>query len=467
MSFIDAARERGIELHSLMLLRHGNVLAEGWWAPYQAERAAHALLAEQELHLHRDRPGGRRGTPDRGRSGPLFLRRRGPRRSGEHLQAMHVRHLLSMSTGHHDDTTPVLRGAEDGDWARAFLAQPVTHTPGTYFVYNSGATYMLAAILQRVVGTTLLDYLRPRLLDPLGITDATWETCPRGVNTGGWGLSIATASIARFGQLYLQKGVWEGQQLVPAAWVAEATTAQVDNSNHPSGNPDWIQGYGYQFWRCRHDAYRGDGAFGQFCVVMPEQEAVFAATSGTMQLQGVLELVWEHLLPALGAEALPADREANEALAGRLAGLALPTPQGAATSSLAAQLTGRTFTIAENEGGIETVAYDFAADRTTITIVDRQGSHTLVGGNGAWLADTANFGNNRWPASPSPSSPRAASAAGAWTDEGTFALRLRYTNTPFGFDLISHFTAESVLIEYKENVGFAPGERPRLEGRLA
>lgn len=466
LAFIDAAEARGLELHSLMLLRHGHVLAGGSWAPYRAEEP-HMLfslsksftstgigLAVAEGRLTVDDPV------------LSFFPNEAPAAPGEHLAAMRVRHLLSMSTGHDEDTTGALRAAADGDWARAFLAQPVAHPPGTHFVYNSGATYMLSAIVQRVTGTTLLDYLRPRLLDPLEIADATWETCPRGVNTGGWGLSITTADIARFGQLSLQQGVWEGRQLLPAGWVAEATAAQIDNSNHPSGNPDWMQGYGYQFWRCRHDAYRGDGAFGQFCVIMPAQEAVLVMTSGLTNMQAVLDLAWEQLLPALGAGSLPADPSADAALARRLATLTLPTPQGAATSPVAAHVSGRTFALADNASGAETVRYDFGEGRTTITIADERGAHTIVGGDGVWLAGVADYGNSRWPASPSASTPRAAAAVGAWTDERTFELRLRYTNTPFGFTLVSHFATDQVLLDYRENVGFGPTERPRLEGHL-
>ena len=466
LAFIDAAEARGLELHSLMLLRHGHVLAEGWWAPYRAEEP-HMLFSLSKSFtstaIGLAVAEGRLTVDDTVLS---FFPDEAPAAPGEHLAAMRVRHLLSMSTGHDLDTTGALRGAADGDWVRAFLAQPVEHTPGTHFIYNSGATYMLSAIIQRVTGTTLLDYLRPRLLDPLDIADATWETCPRGINTGGWGLSITTADIARFGQLYLQEGVWEGRQLLPAGWVAEASAAHSDNSNHPSGNPDWTQGYGYQLWRCRHDAYRGDGAFGQFCVIMPKQEAVLVTTSGTTNLQGVLDLAWEHLLPALGGEALPADQSANDTLTRRLAGLALQGPQGTAMSPKAARIAGRTYAFAANEQGVAAVRYDFAADRATITITDEQGAHTLVAGNGAWLADVANYGNGRWPASPSASSPRTASAVGAWTDERTFALRLRYTNTPFGFTLTSHFTREGVSLDYRENVGFGATARPGLEGRL-
>ena len=138
---------------------------------------------------------------------------------------------------------------------------------------------MLSAIVQKATGKTVLDYLRPRLFEPLGIENPTWETSPQGISLGGYGLSIRTEDIARFGQLYLQKGKWQGKQLVPAAWVEAATARQTSNGSNPKS--DWDQGYGYQFWRCRHGAYRGDGAFGQFCIVMPEQDAVVAITSGT------------------------------------------------------------------------------------------------------------------------------------------------------------------------------------------
>jgi CubicO group peptidase (beta-lactamase class C family) len=180
--------------------------------------------------------------------------------------------------------------AGDERLTRAFLALPVAHKPGTHFLYNTPATYMLSAILQKATGTDLMDYLRPRLFEPLGIRNPSWEKSRDGITLGGYGLKVTTEDIARFGQLYLRKGQWRGKPLVPAAWVAVATARQTSNGSSPTS--DWEQGYGYQFWRCRHGAYRGDGAFGQFCIVMPEQDTVVAITSGTRDLQGVLDLVW-------------------------------------------------------------------------------------------------------------------------------------------------------------------------------
>ena len=223
--------------------------------------------------------------------------------------------------------------ALDDNWARAFLAQPVEYEPGTHFLYDSGATYMLSAIVQKLTGMPLVKYLEPRLFEPLGIRSYVWETCPRGINTGGWGLSITTEDIACFGQMYLQKGMWNGQRILPESWIETATAFHSDNrGNDTNASVDWQQGYGFQFWRCQHNAYRGDGAFGQFCVVMPEQDAVFVATAGVQDMQSVLDLVWKHLLPGMGSEALPEDGAVEDRLRERLETLTLPLQQGVAPS---------------------------------------------------------------------------------------------------------------------------------------
>src|SRR6185436_19027456 len=182
---------------------------------------------------------------------------------------------------------------------KGFFEVPLLHEPGTYFLYNTGATYLLSAIVQKTSGVKLNDYLAPRLYAPLGIQAAAWTESPQGINTGGIGLSLRTEEAARFGELYLQKGVWQGRRLLPEAWVMEATAAPV--SNGEAAGSDWNQGYGYQFWRCRHGAYRGDGVFGQYCVVMPEQDAVLVMTGGmdVFDMQPPLDMLWEILLPSM------------------------------------------------------------------------------------------------------------------------------------------------------------------------
>jgi CubicO group peptidase (beta-lactamase class C family) len=169
---------------------------------------------------------------------------------------------------------------------------------------------MLSAITRKVTGETVLDYLKPRLFEPLGIENPEWGTSPQGNTAGGWGLKVRTEDIAKFGQLYLQKGKWNGKQLIPEKWVEQATSKQVSNGSDPT--KDWDQGYGFQFWRCRHNAYRGDGAHGQFCVVLPDQDAVVAITANCSDMQAELNIVWDKLLPAFQPAALP-ENKAEEA----------------------------------------------------------------------------------------------------------------------------------------------------------
>jgi CubicO group peptidase (beta-lactamase class C family) len=314
-TFVEAANTKVDTMHSFMLLRHGKVVAECWWAPEAADKthvlyslsksftstAAGLAVAEGKLNIE----------------DPVlkFFPEDAPPSPSDNLKAMRVKDLLTMSCGH--QTEPKLKKEEP--WVRTFLAQPVTHPPGTHFLYNSSGTYTCSAIVQKVTGQTVLDYLKPRLFEPLGIEDAQWTMSPQGISAGGWGLFLRTEDIAKFGQLYLQKGQWNGKQLVPAAWVEQATSKQVSNGSDPV--KDWTQGYGFQFWRCRHNAYRGDGAFGQFCVVLPDQDAVVAITADTKDMQGELNLVWDLLLPGLQKEALPPNADETAKLRAAMAGL--------------------------------------------------------------------------------------------------------------------------------------------------
>ena len=178
---------------------------------------------------------------------------------------------------------------------------------------------MLSAIVQKVTGKTVLDYLTPRLFKPLGIEKPTWDESPQGISIGGYGLYLRTEDIAKFGQLYLQKGRWEGKQILPAKWVAQATARQVGNGSNPDS--DWEQGYGFQFWRCRHGAYRGDGKDGQFCIVLPEQDAVISITAKSTNMQAELNIVWNRLLPAFRGKEMPEAPEETARLQKVIAGL--------------------------------------------------------------------------------------------------------------------------------------------------
>jgi CubicO group peptidase (beta-lactamase class C family) len=452
--FVEAADQSIEGMNSLMLVRHGHVIAEGWWAPYNAQ-SRHSLYSLSKSFT--STAVGLAVAEGRMTIDDTILSHfpdEAPAEPSEHLKGMRVRDLLSMSTGH--QTEPSYNTEQR--WTKTFLAEPVPHKPGTHFLYNTAATYMLSAIVQKTTGLTVLDYLRPRLFEPLGIEDPTWGTSPQGVSLGGYGLSIRTEDIARFGQLYLQKGEWHGRQLLPAAWIQAATSRQVSNGSNPQS--DWDQGYGYQFWRCRHGAFRGDGAFGQYCVVMPDQDAVLAITSGVKDMQAVLNLVWDKLLPALGSAAPLSSNEAErDQLQRKLADLVLPTQSGSASASIAAELSSKKYLFPTNTQGIDAIGLEFERSgepslfRWRLNGVDQQipcGFKTWRKGHAAYGALTD----------------QPAAASGAWTSDDTYLAKLCFYETPFCITIKLKFSGEQVFYDAEYNVGFSTNKQPQLIGRL-
>jgi CubicO group peptidase (beta-lactamase class C family) len=448
-SFIEAM-DKIDTMNSVMLLRHGHVIAEAWWAPYDAQ-SPHSLYSLSKSFTSTAVglavAEGKLSVDDEVLK---FFPDDAPAEPSANLKAMRVSDLLRMSTGHQAEPGR----KPDEPWTKTFLAQPVPFKPGTHFLYNTSATYMLSAIVQKVTGQTVLDYLRPRLFEPLGIEHPTWEPSPQGVSAGGFGLNVRTEDIARFGQLYLQKGKWQGKQLVPEAWVDTATARQTSNGSSPKS--DWDQGYGYQFWRCRHGAFRGDGAFGQYCVVMPEQDAVLVITSGVKDMQAVLNVAWDELLPAMkpSPTAMQADSEAEKKLRQRLAGLTVRVPEGSA--SPAAAVFGRKFVFPANERMLESIALE--RGEQGVTLVARVGGaeRKLDCGLGAWRRGRVAWG--RQPEQP-------AAASGAWTDADTFTAKLCFYETPFLTTVRLKFSGDEVRCSSETNVGFGPTRESELVGK--
>ena len=470
-AFLNGITQHKHELHGFMMARHGKVIAEGWWAPYGPD-LKHTLYSISKSFTSTAVgfavAEGKLSVEDKVTS---FFPGDLPEKVSENLAALQVKHLLTMSVGNEKEPTGAV--VQQENWVKAFLAAPIVHAPGTQFMYNSTATYMLSAIVQKVTGQKIVDYLRPRLFDPLGITDASWEVCPRGINTGGWGLSVQTESLAKFGQLYLQKGQWQGRQILPAAWVEEATTFKIQQPGpskgaKPKEQNDWLQGYCYQFWRCRHNAFRGDGAFGQYTIVMPDQQTVIAMNSETNGMQDVLDLVWEHLLPAIQEHALPEDQAQLQPLQKTLADLSLPPVKGQAVPSTAARVGGKTFKLAENALGLTSVALTFSDAAGVATFGTAVGNHAITVGLGQWER-----GQTSLPGTP----PRLISggappkgtafkvaASGAWKDENTFEMLWRYYETPHHDTVVFHFEGDKLSVKFTASIG--KEARPVLEGTV-
>ena len=436
LSFLDALDERpDIEMHSLMVVRHGQVVAEGWWAPYGAGRpqllyslsksftSTAAAFAQAEGLLDLDDPVISHF--------PEFAADITDSRS----RSMKVRHVASMASGHTRETLDEALSRDPEEPVRGFLLIPPDRDPGTVFAYNQPCTYALASIIQRNAGMPLPRYLRPRLFDPLGIGRVGWHAFPPGREQGFSGLYARTEDIAKLGLLYLQQGQWEGNQLIPEEWVAEATSAQVSNSENVSS--DWQQGYGFQFWMSRH-GYRGDGAFGQFCVILPEQDTVIVTTAWALDMQAMLDAMWTRLLPGLGAAA-PGTASAHDRLSARLARLELPAGPGAPAPDAWGPWTGQPFTVTAYAADAQAQPFRPSAETllTSIQVAPRTGGWqislieagnalTLPVGSGSWaVSDHADRHGGTIPVA----------ASGGWLDHQTLRAEVIFLETPHRMDI--------------------------------
>ncbi|HEY2280602.1 MAG TPA: serine hydrolase domain-containing protein, partial [Streptosporangiaceae bacterium] len=338
-------------------------------------------------------------------------------------RAIRVRHVAAMASGHDREMADEARQRDPDEPVRGFLLIPPDQEPGTLFEYSQPCTYTLASIVQRNSGLSLTEYLRPRLFDPLGIGPVGWQTWPPGRQQGFSGLFARTEDIAKLGQLYLQGGRWDGRELLAADWVAQATTQQVATPGRE--NPDWCQGYGFQFWMSRH-GYRGDGAFGQFCVVLPEQDTVVAITAATWDMQAILDALWDHLLPGLGQ---PGDPGREAELSDRLAGLALPAcPAGATAGAL--ELADAPFQVAEGHGELATtlasVSVAARGEGWEVTLSEADNAVTFAADAGTWAVSSPATRHG---------GPVPVAASGGWADGGTLRLEVIFLETPHRMDI--------------------------------
>lgn len=299
-------KRTGADVHSLLILRHGHLVFEHYFAPYTAE-TKHSMFSCSKtftsmlIGIAQDK--GLLSVRDHVLD---FFPDVEVESVNDNLRAMTIHDLLVMGSGHAQDTYGAMRETEhdpDADWVKIFLNRPVDEVPGTHFVYNTGATYMLSAILTRVTGKSALTLANEWLFEDMGIRDAEWEACPRGINQGGTGLHLTPRDMMRMGVLLLSHGMWNNKQLVSKAYIAEAQRAQIDNANpdDPNQDPNWAAGYGYQMWRNAFGGYRADGMGGQYIVVLPHYDMVVVYTNalgGDVTTGYPLELISKYLLPA-------------------------------------------------------------------------------------------------------------------------------------------------------------------------
>jgi CubicO group peptidase (beta-lactamase class C family) len=442
LAFLDAL-ERDAEPHGLIVQRHGHRIAEGYWAPHTADRSRLVYSVSKTFTgtaLALQIGEGRLTLDDLVSD---HLPEQFDDSTPDATRRMRIRHIASMATGHDRETLLEALTLDPTDPVHGFLSIPPDAEPGTLFAYNQPPVLTLATILQRLAGERLVDYLRPRVLDPLGIGDLRWAQTRSGVDLGYSGVFTDLDAVARLGQLHLDDGVWNGRRILPEGWVADASSVQIANG---WDDIDWQQGYGFLLWMSQH-GYRGDGAFGQYMVVLPEYDAVVAVFSCIERMQVILDAMWEHLLPAMAADALPPSPDDHE-LVRRLAHLALPTAAQRVGGQDLAEVPEMTFTRrpgARSHPTIVSVETVIEASGQRMIIREKDRSIALSLTNGWWVDDEASL-----------------AASATRLADGTVAVDVVFLATPHRLEIDLDPTAGTFVARWPLVPLFGVGLDPHL-----
>ncbi len=427
------------DIHHVMVVRHGKVVAELHPAPFRAEDShtlysasktftslAVGIAIDENLLRLTDRV-------------MTFFPDKRSNQVSDNMADMTVRDLLMMAAGVKPDWT--MRN-NSTDWVKDWLAKSVDDKPGSRFQYDSMCTFMLSAIVQRVTGQTMLEYLQKKLFDPMHITVADWESSPDGINTGGWGLRVQAETMAKLGLLLLNKGNWNGRQLVSADYVEQACSRLIDGGAKETVPPtDGNQGYGYQVWQSKWPgSFRADGAMGQYTVVVPQEDLVVVILG--MKLYGHEELacIWNQLMPGLNDAPLKPESKLQKRLEKRCMTAALKLPKGKRTSKKMAALRGQDLSLVTPAHGLKWLHVD--DDFIEMRFTDDTEEHFDMG-YGQWRYTPLNGfpqysigAINRMQGF---SHGFTAAAAYAWTSPTTLEVRVHYVDwisgTTFVFDL--------------------------------
>lgn len=432
-------QDKGYDVHGLMIMRHGKVIAEHWWAPF-APQYQHAMysatktftgcavgFAVQEGLLK---------VSDKVVS---FFPELLPENRPQYLDDLTVEHLLTMSCGH-----AVTRYEGSGaEQIRNFLATPFSSRPGTVFAYDVTCSHVLSHILTRVTGVSTYEYLKPRLLDRLGIEDPVWEMDLDGVNMGNGGTHMRTSDLAKLGQFLLNGGSWDGSQLLDREWVKAQTTPHIFQrpqlSEEENMKDDGGQGYGYQTWMGRHGSYRAIGGCNQLAMVIPEYDLVVASTGFVRDEAGFNQVFYE-MLDGMSDKPLKANRQFS--LENALKDYAYPDAYAETGAQHALRGCTRIYRMLQNDMGLTGVSFRFDSEgNCTVTMETASAVHNHKYGLGSWKMGSTDRRLPQQLSYPNPMDATTVQTAGycAWTDEGVLSTTL-----------LSMFNVNSVeIVEYR------------------
>lgn len=358
-AFQAEMREKNIRHQGYIIYKDGKIAAASVAAPYRITDKRHVYSVSKSLTSTAIGIAVEEGLLSVEDSVISFFPDELPDTVSENLAKMKVKHILSMNTGHRSDTFLAV-ATEKSDWVKKFLSIEVEYEPGTHFAYNTTATYMLSAIITKLTGMRMTDYLRTRLFNPLGIKDVVWSESPEGIDFGGWGIHISMEDMLKLGVLYLNKGMWNGKRILSEEWVCKATSPISDSSSR--GEPDWASGYGYQMWMNKNGGFRFDGAHGQFVIVSPDKNCVTVLIS---EINGIiagsvgkyLDIYWDKIYSKISDK--PIEKKPHGDIGVKPV---LPLPSGSA------DIAKRIVKLAENPFGITRLDISPAENGMALTV---------------------------------------------------------------------------------------------------
>ena len=470
LRLIRKLEELQLPMHSLLILRYGKLISENYWKPFHRGRnhrlySASKSLVSLAIGLMSDE--GRLSLDD-----PVagFFPEYLPPEPHEYLMRATIRDMLMMADCHDEPTYTFA----DMNWVKTWFDTPPTHPAGAVFSYNTACSNVCCAIVEKLAGMPFIEYLYPRLLQPIGASEGIFcIRSPEGYSFGGSGVLMTPLDLARIALLCMNKGRWEGQQLINERYILDATAKQIDNTLTSDGI-DEAQGYGYQFWRTRNGGFALNGMGSQYAVCLPEADLIVVTTGDTQDYVHaghiIFELIWNELLPSLNNGALPEDAAAVKALEDCSCKLELPPVPGMASSPLAGQVSGRIYRFPENPLNIKTLCFEFFDGEVDMIFEKPEGTYKLRFGlgrlikqafpethySGKQIGVPAGYGYETW-------------ASAAWATEKTLLAKAFITDDYLGsFNMNATFkdgevtllmtkVAENFLHDYQGFAASVPG----------
>lgn len=296
-----------------------------------------------------------------------------PEKPSEYISELTVQHLLTMSAGHNGCSMKDISLSDNG--VKAFFERTFANKPGEKYLYDSGASYMLSAIITKLTGLSMLDFLYIHLFRYMNIENSAWPFCGGSINEGGIGIRASADDIAKLGLLYLNKGIFNGRRLLSERWIEEAVSGYL--AGDLSREPDWKSGYGYQIWRNAYGGYRADGAFGQYCIVIPEKNIVMVLLVESENVEKELSLCFDYIDSFF--EKAVEDISLNE-LEAFLSSCYKPY-KSEALSALGKNL----YKLDDNLNKLTLAFTENAGDEFVFTLSDGERLQTITAGNGKWI----------------------------------------------------------------------------------